>query len=105
MDVTVLVTHRESALGRPSDRMRLLDDLGQRQNARLLEPRRDDLQADREPVSGLAGGDAAGGAADEGGQKTPGGPLPVIFEFLSLYLGFEVHSPPVRPPPPPPPPP
>jgi hypothetical protein len=47
VDVTVLVTRRESALWRPSDRMRLFDELGQRQNARLLEPRRDDLQADR----------------------------------------------------------
>src|SRR5258707_11834174 len=91
MDVTVLVTHRESALGRPSDRMRLLDDLGQRQNARLLEPRRDDLQADREPVSGLAGGDAAGGQAGEGGQKNPGDPLDVIFEIFFVGFFFEIY--------------
>jgi hypothetical protein len=29
VDITVLVTRRESALRRPSDRMRLLDELGQ----------------------------------------------------------------------------
>ena len=54
---------------RPSDRMRLLNELGQRQNARLLEPRRDDLQADRQPVWSLAGGDAASGQADERDQE------------------------------------
>src|SRR5258707_15065434 len=90
MDVTVLVTHRESALGRPSDRMRLLDDLGQRQNARLLEPRRDDLQADREPVSGLAGGDAARGPADGWDQKTPGEPGEVNLEIFSLVFVLEI---------------
>src|SRR5258707_3325566 len=109
MDVTVLVTHRESALGRPSDRMRLLDDLGQRQNARLLEPRPDDLQADRQPVSGLAGGNRAGGARARPGPERPGRPIHGTFRTLAPGFILEVPvsltrvSPPAPPQPPAPP--
>src|SRR5580658_632129 len=44
-----------SAVGRPADRVRLLHELRDREDQRLLEPWRDDLEPDRKPVRLPAG--------------------------------------------------
>ncbi len=68
-----------------------LHELGHRQNARLVEARRHHLQADGQPVTGLAGGHTAGGQAHQGDEERGRDPVDVVVERASVDLVREVH--------------